>query len=46
MMDSFDIQIHTKDGGLFDTYGTDDNVYVDVFENGALICSRLLDKPN
>lgn len=46
MMDSFDIQIHTKDGNFFDTYGTDDNVYVDVFENGTLICSRLLDKPN
>lgn len=46
MMDGFNIEIHTKDGSWLDTYGTDDNVYVDVYEKGKLIKSKLLDKPN
>ena len=44
MMDEFDIEIKTKDGSILTTYGTDDNVFVDVYENGKKICSKLLDK--
>ena len=44
MMDEFDIEIHTKDGSIFTTYGTDDNVFVDVYEDGKKICTKLLDK--
>ena len=43
MMDEFDIEIRTKDGSILTTYGTDDNVFVDVYEDGKKICSKLLD---
>ena len=40
MMDEFDIKIHTQKGN-----GTDNNVFVDVYENGKKITTKLLDKP-
>ena len=46
MTDEVVIEIHTKDGGLFDTYGTDDNVYLEVYEKGRLVKSKLLDISN
>ncbi len=46
MTDEVEIEIHTKDGGIFDTYGTDDNVYLEVYENGSLVKSKLLDISN
>ncbi len=43
MMDEFYIYIHTKKNGLFDTYGTNDNVICDVYDGNTLITSKLLD---
>ena len=43
MMDEIYIEIWTKTNGFLDTYGTDDNVFCDVYEGDKLIRSKLLD---
>lgn len=45
MTDELCAKIHTAQNSLFSGYGTDDNVYMDVFgENGRKIGGKLLDK--
>ena len=41
VMDGVDITIHTRDKTFA---GTDDNVYVDIYEGDEKVCTRLLDK--
>ncbi|MBO4378642.1 MAG: Ig-like domain repeat protein, partial [Clostridia bacterium] len=44
MMDEIYIEIHTKDGKKgIDFYGTDDDVYIDVYEGSKLLKTKLLD---
>ena len=44
MMDEIYIEIHTKDGKKGrDFYGTDDDVYIDVYEGSKLLKTKLLD---
>ena len=46
MMDSFELTIHTKENPtIFETYGTDDNVILKVYNGNELLLKTFLDNP-